>query len=180
MGELEENLAGPLWFVSLLLAGAALFSDLWRARNSRTVGPILVAERPRKLRKLLRGGILALAALVLVSGVVPLWPALSVLAFSAFLSFLYPGGGDSVVGARGVQVGWYARRFDEIEEWRLIGQHLRWRLRGEWVACSAPAELHARLRSLLDPGRESAIGDLGLDPQRISASQSQAESTGGE
>ena len=162
-----------------MLAGAAAFADLWRARNGRKVGAVLLRVGPVRPRALWRAGIALLAACVLVLGGLPPAPAVSVLALSGVLSFLYPGSRVSVLGERGVQAGWYARGFSEIEEWRLIGQHLRWRLRGEWVACAAPPELHARLRELLDPGRESSCGDAGLDPQRISASQSQSESSGG-
>lgn len=179
MESLEESLAGPLWLAALMLAGAVAFSDLWRARNSRKVGRVLLRVRPRRLRWLLRGGLALLAASVLVLGGLPRLPAVSVLALSGVLSFFYPGNRDSVLGESGVQAGWYARRFSEIEEWRLAGQHLRWRLRGEWVACAAPLELHASLRALLDGERESPVGDAGLDPQRTSASQSQAESRGG-
>jgi len=162
-----------------MLAGATAFSDLWRARNGRKVGRVLFQDRPRRLRRLWRAGLALLAAWVLVFGSLPWLPASSVLALSCALSFFYPGNRDSVLGEDGVQAGWYARRYSEIEEWRLVGQHLRWRLRAEWVACAAPLELHARLRTLLDPGSESLLGDAGLDPQRMSASQSQAESSGG-
>ena len=178
METLEEGLAGPLWFATLVLACAAAFSDLWRARNSRKVGRVLSRVRPRRLRRLLRLGLVVLAGAVLVFGGIPRLPALSVLALSGLLSLLYPGSRDSILGERGVQAGWYARGFSEIEQWRLVGQHLRWRLRGEWVASAAPQEWHARLRGQLDPRRESLIGDAGLDPQRISASQSHSESSG--
>jgi hypothetical protein len=162
-----------------MLAGAAAFSDLWRARNGRKIGKVLFLARPRRLRSFARGGLFLIAACVLVSGSLPRLPAVSVLALSGLLSFLYPARRDSVLGESGVQAGWYARGFSEIEEWRLVGQHLRWRLRGEWVASVAPLELHERLRALLDPECESSLGNAGLDPQRISDSQSQAESSGG-
>ena len=179
METVERSLAGTLWLEAFLLAGAAAFSDLWRAHNGRKVGRVRILVHPRKLRKILRIAIAAVAVAVLVAGAVPRPPALSVLALAMLLSFLYPSNRDSAVGEDGVRSGWHARRFGEIEEWRLIGEHLRWRLRGEWVSCVVPVEHHAELRARLDPRRESSTGDAGLDPQRISASQSQAQSDGG-
>jgi hypothetical protein len=71
---------------------------------------------------------------------------------------LTPGARDSWLGSSGVRVGFQARRYEELEEWRLIGDHLRWKLFGTWIASDLPKEQHATLRETLErlaPERES-------------------------
>jgi hypothetical protein len=88
----------------------------------------------------------------------PLAPGLALLALSAVLVALTPVRGDTAVGSRGARDGWEAARFAELEEWRLTGEHLRWRTDGEWLASSAPPERQAALREALEraaPERES-------------------------
>lgn len=146
--------------LAVLLAVAVLFMAAWRLHLSRTLGSRRAALRPgRRLRwayhatALFAAGLLAFCRLD-----VPLLPALIVLGLGIALVALAPGEQDSLLGSQGVQYGWHARRFAELEEWRLTGDHLRWRLFGEWVATIAPAALHAELRAQLtaaNPGRES-------------------------
>lgn len=96
----------------------------------------------------------------------------ALLALSVLLIAASPGFQDSIWGQTGVQRGWYARRFSELEAWRLVGEHLRWRLFGNWVSTDVPPQEHAKLRLLLDvqaPGRESEHGNAGFDPQRAAA-----------
>jgi hypothetical protein len=100
---------------------------------------------------------------------------ITVLALSFVLIAVCPGFQDSVWGERGVQRGWYARRLDQLEAWRLIGEHLRWKLFDEWVATDVPVQEHATLRLELErlaPGRESLHGNAGLDPQRMAETKS--------
>jgi len=50
------------------------------------------------------------------------------------------------------------RRFEDLEEWRLTGDHLRWKLFGEWQACEVPSAESESLRTKLEqliPDRES-------------------------
>ena len=91
--------------------------------------------------------------------------------------FLSPGFQDSVFGEHGVQRGWTARRFGELESWRLIGEHLRWKHRGLWVATDVPVAEHAALRERLlreIPDREDLHGNAGFDAQRAAAAKSKA------
>jgi hypothetical protein len=74
------------------------------------------------------------------------------------VAILSPGSGDAVCGEEGVQRGWHARRLGELEEWRLAGSHLRFRLFGEWTAVPLAPEHHAAMRARLVaacPERES-------------------------
>lgn len=149
-----------LWGLVALLGVSSLVLAAWRVDLNRTVGSARVVERPgRRSRLVYPALVLVAAGLLAFSGLdVPLVPSLAVLALGVTLALLAPGERDSVLGAQGVQQGWHARRFDQLEEWRLTGDHLRWRLFGEWIATHAPAALHAELRAQLaaqSPGRES-------------------------
>jgi hypothetical protein len=76
--------------------------------------------------------------------------ALAALMGAWALYMFSPSAHDAVLGERGVQRGWRARSFAELEEWRLTGEHLRWRLGEEWFASPAPRGWHAELRAQLE------------------------------
>lgn len=86
--------------------------------------------------------------------------ALAIIALAWATMLISPGANDAALGELGVRRGWYARTFEELEEWRLTGDHLRWKLRGEWQASPAPRATHAVLRDklvALCPERESSF-----------------------
>jgi hypothetical protein len=146
--------------LAIVLGGATLVLVAWRARLAAARGtPRVVVLAPRRLRwAYLAAAALTAAWLLAANPGVPVVPALSVLVLAALLVSLAPGSEDSLLGSHGVQHGWHARRFADLEEWRLTGDHLRWRLFDEWLAAHAPAELHAELRAQLtaaNAGRES-------------------------
>ena len=162
MEALENNslIGALLWLTQLMLAGALLatVATLWRSRGC--VGRALVAERASALVRCAWIGLpVAIAVFaVLTRGEVPLPATLGVLAGSALLCALRPAFADSVYGERGVRSGWHARSFERIEEWRLAGEHLRWKLGSEWFACRVPVEMQPALReklTALAPERES-------------------------
>ncbi len=133
----------------------------WRVRRRLGVRVVLVL-----------GALLIAAGIVAGSQIGRSADTLALLALSSALLALGPGFQDSVFGERGVQRGWYARRLGDLEAWRLIGEHLRWKLFGEWVATDVPASEHAALRVKLEalaPGRESSHGNAGFDPSRAAA-----------
>ncbi len=71
--------------------------------------------------------------------------------YGAFmLTWLCPGANDRGFGDEGVFRGWYGRRYEELEEWRLTGAHLRFRLHGEWTAVELPRERRAFVREILE------------------------------
>lgn len=141
---------------------ALCFVLAWNARIRKRTGPSIHAVRRRMgWRYAFLAGIALLGLMCLLTDV-PLpeakLPAAAVLAFAAALLAVQPSFADSRCGESGVQVGWHARRFDELVEWRLTGDHLRWRLGSNWIACNLPVNEHARLRERLErlaPGRES-------------------------
>lgn len=153
------------------LAAALSLVLLWQALNRGRVGTVRWRVRRRRgVRLTLVLGALLVAAGVVAGSKIGRSPdTLAMLALSVALLGLSPGFQDSVFGERGVQRGWYARRLGELEAWRLIGEHLRWKLFGEWVASDVPASEHAALRAQLEalaPGRESSHGNAGFDPAR--------------
>jgi hypothetical protein len=141
------------WTLAIALAeiGLALLLVLVaRVRAARLVGPTRAAQRgPRLLARVLEVALLALAAGVLLTpdGGGPL--PLALLAGAALLAWAQPVGTDGALGDRGVRHGWRARRLEDLEAWRLTGDHLRVRLGGEWVAVAVPRALHGEARLLL-------------------------------
>lgn len=139
-----------VWSSASLIAGWIF--TLWvRARNRAVVGSVI--QRGRLDRSLFQHLTLALVALVaillFVSGTadVPAWTAL---AGAACLTLVTPADQDAVCGVDGVQRGWYGRRLEDLEEWRLVGDHLRFRLFGEWTSVDLPASEHPAMRTRLE------------------------------
>ena len=56
---------------------------------------------------------------------------------------------DRVAGTDGVRVGWNSRSYSDLEEWRLTGEHLRFRLFGQWTAVPIALEKQAPIRMRL-------------------------------
>lgn len=177
-----EALRASLRVAAGMLACALLFLLAWRRANARRVGPVRHLRRRRVVaRGLVRGASAAAAVGIGACALASDLPrglvleSILVLALAPLVLFLSPGFQDSFFGEQGVQRGWTARRFHELEAWRLIGEHLRWRLRGTWLATDVPAGEHAALRERLSreaPGRENAHGNAGFDPQRAASAKS--------
>lgn len=150
---------GPLSLATLVVLVALLAVDVARLRSRRGVGRVLV--RQRALGPLRSGLLGALVALVLLAfGLDPDLGlrALLPLTGAALLLVRQPWPDDELVGEGGVARGWTGRRYEDLEEWRLTGDHLRFRAGGEWLAVQVPKELRADLRARLEqavPERES-------------------------
>jgi hypothetical protein len=158
----DELLVFLLKATAAAQALALLFVLAWNARASKRVGPPILAVRRRMAWRYAFLGGVALIGLACVVAGAPFaearLPAVAVLGLAAALLALQPGFADSRCGERGVQIGWNARHYEELEEWRLTGDHLRWRLGEIWVACDLPVAQHEAMRTRLEqlaPGRES-------------------------
>ena len=140
-----------LWFTAALTVAGALFCLAIRGQMRRAVGASRHDNCP-VVRA--RGGytLLVIAASIafFASGATLMLPAVVTLVAGLAITWLRPGSDDHVFGTEGVRRGWFARRFDELDEWRLTGEHLRWKLRGEWQAVSVPAERREGLRGVLE------------------------------
>jgi hypothetical protein len=132
-------------------------------RRKAKVGAAIAEARPWRTAKLALVGLyLATLAVLLLLRDLPALPLVLVLGLSAAIVLWTPGFHDAVCGEEGVQRGWHARRFEELEEWRLIGDHLRFRLFGEWTSVPLPANDQPRIREKLlaiAPTRESRFND---------------------
>jgi hypothetical protein len=157
----ESTLVAALLGLTIAMLAIALIATvatLWRSRAC--VGRARVAERASAI---VRGALVAVPVVlgvfvVLQRDAATLPAMLAVLAESALICALRPASGDSIYGERGVRSGWHARTFERLEEWRLAGEHLRWRLGSEWFACRVPVEMQPELRAkllALAPERES-------------------------
>jgi hypothetical protein len=161
----QELALGVLLLGCSLPIGFSLFAVVvLRLRHARIVGARLGFQRSARAWMFVAwtAQAVALAAIVVSWEALPVFPALNLLVLASALFALSPGAQDAEVGEGGVRHGWSARTLTELEEWRLTGEHLRWKVRGEWVACHVAPERHARLRSLLSqacPERESAFRD---------------------
>ena len=163
----EASASGPvigLLVATTLLFGALIATVVVTTRARMQVGAVIAQDRSGTG---LRRGVfallhIALAVWIAAAGVLPLLPALSCVAASMLLVLVTPGPNDSESGETGVSRGWYGRRYAELEEWRLSGVHLRFRLFGEWTSAPMPACEHTRLREKLlteCPDRESRFQD---------------------
>lgn len=149
---------GPAAFAPLLVGAASAaavalaFALLALRRRRAVVGPVLARENGSAFFRRLWitsacvvGVGLALHWSELAIG--PLVLATALLATAALV--LSPSERDACVGERGVARGWETRAFGELEEWRLTGEHLRWRVGMRWLACQVPLAEHAPLRERL-------------------------------
>ena len=150
---------GPaLWFAFALVTLVFLLSLVALRRRSLAVGPVIA----RQARASLGLRVSLTIACVLGVGVALHWDELGVgplvlatllLATGTLASS--PSERDACVGETGVAGGWSSRSFRELEEWRLTGEHLRWRVGPRWLACCVPVERQAALRERL----AAACGD---------------------
>lgn len=144
-------------FAPLLLALAQVGRT--RALERRVLGrPIHRARASKRGRRALVLLALLMAALAPVAAPDFALACVPLLAGAALLLELSPRPDERACGAEGVRSGWELCALGELREWRLTGDHLRFRGRGEWSAVDLPRELHEAMRARLEaacPGRES-------------------------
>ncbi|MFN0008108.1 MAG: hypothetical protein ACKVXR_09395 [Planctomycetota bacterium] len=154
-----------LLFLPLLLLVPALIVTLAVVKRTQTtVGGVIAEVRPdRWTRRVLLGAPLAaLLALESMWGHLQQDLVLESILLGILLVWVTPGFHDAVLGELGVQRGWFARRFADLEEWRLAGDHLRFKLDGEWTSVPCPPGDQARIRETLlavNPSGESRFKD---------------------
>ena len=157
---MDPQSASLLLLTSLLITLAMVVSVMREMYGSLTLGRVIKRARPGRNRRMLAVGvmILILAGIYLGPTEVPVAQAFGVLSPAAALLLCTSGLRDSVLAENGVRAGWFVRRFEDLEEWRLTGDHLRWKLFGEWQACEVPLAESESLRTKLEqliPDRES-------------------------
>ncbi|MBM3977796.1 MAG: hypothetical protein FJ299_12505 [Planctomycetes bacterium] len=154
----------PLQFASFLLAGSLLFVVAHRWRGQRALGAVIARKAAGVGQRWLgAGAVLVVMAIVSLQAPPELEPtALTALTLALLLQVVRPSFGTRLCAEHGVQSGWFWQRYEQLEEWRLSGEHLRFKVRGEWQAVELPPVEHARLReklSRLIGDRESRFTD---------------------
>lgn len=150
---------------SLALLAAALLANLVLAlRRNAATGATRHAELPARMsrRLWLVVPLALLFAAIVVEGSLPPVPAALVVLAAARLWWSMPGDKDAITGEAGAARGFEARRYETLEEWRLTGDHLRFRLHGEWTSSPCPRDDQPWLRARLEqacPERESRFQD---------------------
>jgi len=145
-----------LGFVSLALTFRA------RQRGALLVGEVIESTTTGTLWRNLSS-----LLLVIIAACAMTWseanlvlPFLPLVVVGLLVNLLRPREFDRVTGTEGVRAGWNSRRYEELEEWRITGDHLRFKLFGQWtatpLAVDAQAPIQARLRECA-PERESAF-----------------------
>jgi hypothetical protein len=143
---------GTLLTLPLVFLLPALIGTLAAVKRAQsTVGTVLAAQRPgRWTRRVLLGAPAAtLLVYEMMSGRLPDELVLESLLLAVLIVWVTPGFEDAVLGEYGVQRGWSSRRFEDLEEWRLAGDHLRFRLHGEWTSVPCPPAEQVGLRETL-------------------------------
>jgi len=136
-----------------------------RSMSRRRLGRVLHAERGSKRARVLYVGVGCVALfLVLLSGLgvmatgawaIPGYAAayliasvLVVLSVAAVVLATHPR--DGACGTEGVRSGSWSHAYGDLEEWRLTGDHLRFRFGGVWRAVALPGALHDEVRGRLE------------------------------
>jgi hypothetical protein len=140
-----------LW-VPLFLLVPSLIAVMAAGKSAHAAsGRALAAERPGlwRRRALIVGPQAALLALILLRSDLEPDVAAECLMLGILLGWITPASDDAVLGEAGVRRGWIGRRFEDLEEWRLTGSHLRFLLDGEWTSVPCPPAHQSRVREIL-------------------------------
>jgi len=140
-----------LWWAIGYAVISFLVHAVGRSRAKRCVGVELCAAKGPMAWSLLYM-LLGSAALiwVLTLGALPALQVALLLVLSSGAIALSFSSADQVCGLDGVRSGAWAFRYSDLEEWRLTGEHLRFRSGGVWRAVMVPVALQGQLRTRLE------------------------------
>lgn len=134
-------------------AGAIALASVIGSRRSarRAVGETIHAVRASRARKAARAASAIVALALSASWPAPMGAIGALLALvSLALAVLSPEELERVCGTDGVRSGWESARYEDLVEWRLTGDHLRFRARGEWTAVDLPRASQELVRERLE------------------------------
>ncbi|MCY2959738.1 MAG: hypothetical protein NTY35_06195 [Planctomycetota bacterium] len=164
--ELTAQQIAPLLLLPqiLILCVGLIVAQVFSGMARLKVGPVIAADRrvANRVRFVMTVLVLGIFAWIALDRAVWLTPVILCLGSALLLVYTTPSSKTAVLGEGGVQRGWHARRFESLEEWRLTGDHLRFRLFGEWTSVPCPPDRQADLRAKLVqlvPDRESPFQD---------------------
>jgi len=136
---------------ALLAVGLALCVRL-RLRARRTLGAV-IHRQPAGRGERLRGATVLVAAASVALATLhgeAVGLALVALALALGIVWFVPREAEGACGSEGVWRGWVAVPLAALEEWRLVGDHLRFRVAEAWHALELPREKQAGLRAALE------------------------------
>jgi hypothetical protein len=133
-----------------------------RRQATLYVGEVLHRESPAAVTQFRIAALVGVGAALscaLASGELSLGLSLPTLALTTLLIWLLPVAAAGQIGRFGVQKGWAVHGHNELQEWRLTGEHFRFRVDDRWFALALPASRHALLEAELElhaPERRSS------------------------
>ena len=154
-----------LWMALGWALVACIVHERERVAARRRVGRVLSVERSSSRARVLYMGVgcvvlflVLLSCLgVLVTGAwaIPGYAATYLIAGAliilslAAVALAQPQGGE-VFGTEGVRCGSWAYAYRDLDEWRLTGDHLRFRSGAVWRAVTVPPQVQGELRRRLE------------------------------
>jgi len=133
------------------MIGALVVLVLIRAKHNLNLGPLRRVNRgSNQFQLLILPALLGLCLTLLLHEASEPVRYLPGLVAAAACLILQPRPGSSALGAAGVRTGWRSSKFEELDGWRLTGDHLRVQIDGHWGAVEVPAVEHESLRAQLE------------------------------
>ena len=154
-----------LWVATGWALAACIVHARERVIARERVGRVIYAERGSILAAVvyLGIGVVALVAVALclfglqMTGgwmipeiVVPYLAAGALVVLSLTAVALAQPQGGGACGTAGVRCGSWAHAYRDLDEWRLTGDHLRFRAGEVWRAVALPAQMHEEVRGHLE------------------------------
>lgn len=153
--------AGPVTFLltflylcSFMVVSVAFLAGLVTHQRARTaVGQAIVVHGSRRRRRL---QLLAFLGLVFVGCLIvsaegqgPFAVGAIVGVFGAIALTFLPVEGEGWIGTGGVRLGWLVVPWSNVESWRLVGDHLRFKKHERWNAIPVTEPEKQLLREVL-------------------------------
>jgi len=152
----------PIFFLAWAGLGLGIVAAVTVRRQAALyVGEVLHRESPPAVTQSRIASLVVVGAalsLALASGELTLALSLPTLALTVLLIWLAPAAATGQIGRSGVQKAWGVHGYNELQAWRLAGEHFRFRVDDRWFALALPASEHAFLEAELElhaPDRRS-------------------------
>ena len=144
-----------LWIAALWPMAACAVHGWELVASRRRVGAVLHAEAGPLIWTALYA-LAGAAFCVFAAQSSPALPASILVGLACAAVLLSRRQRGQACGEAGVQRGCFSCAYEDVEEWRLTGDHLRFRVGEVWRAVSLPSALHPELRGVLE-GRAEGL-----------------------
>lgn len=150
--DLSSDVVLALVLAALWLVGGLIAVVQLRASRGRSLGTQLAHEPGARRMRWIALAVLVGAAIWVGLAGLPAATAgilIGLLVLGAVVNWVRPASGERECGSTGVRHSWHVLGFSDVSEWRLTGEHLRFRLFGEWTAAPLPEGQHEAVRTSL-------------------------------